>query len=140
MKFKLLYFCFTFFFIFSCKENKIENECQQDFKKIFEQFGSNSEFQKKHIKFPLSFSFLNDNYDKTIDSIINEKDFHFINFSNDKNAMKNEYDKFKTQTEKIGDDKIIYRRKGYDNGILILYEFKKTDDCWNLIKVSDEST
>jgi len=123
------------------KENKnAENKCPKKFETFFNQFGTDKSFQLNHIKFPLSYSFPSDDYVNTIDSVINKKDFQFINFSEDEKAMESEFDKYEIIITKIREDKMIYKRQGYDNGIFISYEFVWINNCWTMVKILDQST
>lgn len=128
--------------ISACKDKPIvvaKEECTKDFNVFFDRFGSEQSYQMEHIRFPLAFSFPSDDYDRTIDTLISRKDYRFIDFSQDKNALSNETDKFTASIDKRA-DKMIYFRQGYDNGILIAYEFAMIDGCWKLIKITDDST
>lgn len=138
-----IFFFFLLIILFSCKdkENKnAETKCPKKFETFFKQFGTDKSFQLNHIKFPLSYSFPSVDYMNTIDSVIYKKDFQFINFSEDEKAMQSEFDKYEILITKIKEDKIIYKRQGYDNGIFISYEFVWINKCWTMVKILDQST
>ncbi|MBF4463665.1 DUF4348 domain-containing protein [Flavobacterium sp. LC2016-12] len=138
---KLFLFAFIFFFINCKKDLKSKKESLLDFNQFFEKFATDSIYQKEHIKFPLKCLFYdNANYEKLETELIASKsDFRYIDFSKDSKAMNQETDKFTIEKEKIKQG-LIYKRVGYDNGIYQLYEFKVIENCWYLIKITDEST
>jgi len=63
-----------------------------------------------------------------------------VHFSEDEKAMESEFDKYEIIITKIKEDKIIYKRQGYDNGIFISYEFVWINKCWTMVKILDQST
>jgi hypothetical protein len=118
-----------------------EEDCILDFEKFFDKFSRDSIFQKRMIKYPLKLQYYDESsYDELkTDLIKNESNYKYIDFTNDTNAMKSKTSKF-TVKKKITKEKVIYTRFGYDNGIDISYEFKLIDGCWNLVRITDEST
>ena len=118
---------------------KINKKCLSDFDEFFEKFGKDSLYQIDHIKFPIKYSFLSEDYQNVIDSILNKKDYHYINFDSDKKAMQSETGKYTVEKEKTK-NKILYKQIGYDNGIYMTFEFQIINGCWYLVRISDEST
>ena len=74
---------FALAFLLSCKKEKLDQEpvtvvkldqenvaanevCDTDFNVFFKKFSKDSVFQKKHVKFPLKNSFLDDNYQNMV--------------------------------------------------------------------------
>ncbi|MCY1244683.1 hypothetical protein D3C87_42090 [compost metagenome] len=118
-----------------------EDDCVTNFDDFFKRFAEDSTYQKKYIKFPLNIYFhedlISDNF--SVKVIKNQTNFKYIDFTKDHLAMKNEYDKF-TIEKTIKNNRLIYKRLGYDNGIHIEYEFKLIDGCWYLIKIMDQSS
>ncbi len=129
-------------------KNKIEDytktqsfkNCNETFKKFLERFSKDSLFQKSRVKYPLKWSSLEDNESsKIIVDIISNNKYNYIDFTKDKDAMNNEYDKYEIDIEDL-DSIMNYRLKGYDNGINITHKFKLIDDCWYMVEILDQST
>lgn len=120
---------------------KIKSPCDENFNSFFNFFSNDSLFQKKRVKFPLSYKYYDDsNYDELVKSRINvESDFKFIDFKDDYKAINNDTGKYTIEQE-VKKDKATYVRLGYDNGIYIIYEFQLIDCCWYLIEIIDQST
>lgn len=119
------------------------NSCNETFDEFFERFSRDSVFQKNRVKYP--FKYLNSEYDfdkrqDTISAelILNKDKFSFIDFTEDKNAMDKEYDKYTVSMEDLQGIK-NYRLNGYDNGIRITHKFKLIDGCWYMVEILDES-
>lgn len=113
--------------------------CDTDFDVFFKKFESDSVFQKEHIKFPLKNSYLDDNYENFIREDITEAKYRFLDFASDKDAMKQEYDKYTVEVTKH-EDTVDYLLRGYDNGIMINITFSFINGCWYLIEIEDAST
>lgn len=121
--------------------NVIVKDCNQTFEEFFEHFSRDSTFQKSRVKYPLKFLY----NDYEIDSIIvvkkimSKNDYKYLDFTDDKNAMNKESEKYTVDIEKL-DSIIKYRHLGYDNGIMDTFTFKQIDGCWYMVEILDEST
>lgn len=113
--------------------------CPVPFEVFFDRFGKDSVFQKSRVKFPLKWSYFGDDYEKLIVKYVDIKEFFYIDFSEDKNAMERESGKYEVVIEK-NNDEINYLLKGYDNGLYMTYAFKLIEECWYLVEIIDEST
>lgn len=119
-----------------------KEQCGKSFEVFFEEFSKDSIFQKSRVQYPLRFVYaegLEDTKWKT-DYINKASEFYYIDFTEDKSAMNKEYDKYTVEIEKIDGNNIYYKNLGYDNGIRMIFKFKKVDDCWLLVEILDEST
>lgn len=116
-----------------------ETLCNQDFDTFFKRFASDSVFQKQRVKFPLKWFFFEDSYEKLSSDILEKSDYNFIDFREDKDAMKNESGKYEIIIEK-GDHEVNYLLKGYDNGIYLSYKFELFNSCWFMVEIKDQST
>lgn len=114
-------------------------DCDKDFDVFFEKFSNDSVFQRKHVKFPLKSSHLDNDYHDMIREDITFVKYRFMDFKGHKDAMKQEYDKFTVETIKKKDT-INYLLKGDDNGIYIEVKFAFENDCWYLVAIEDSST
>lgn len=121
------------------KDDVAVAKATEDFKVFFDRFSKDSVFQKDRIEFPLMTRFYEDVTEPLVLNYFQESDFPYIDFREDAFAMQNETDKFTVEIVKEG-DLMVYRRKGYDNGILVSYKFKLVNDAWFLIEVLDESS
>lgn len=117
------------------------SDCGHSFDAFFERFTKDSVFQKSRVKYPLKWYYLEDNESsKMIVGFINKpSEYNYIDFSVDKDAMNNEYDKYSISIEDLGST-VNYILNGYDNGINIKYIFKKINYCWLLVEIEDKST
>lgn len=140
MKFNYLIICVFYIFI-SCNKNKTQQVESKDFEIFFKRFSTDSLYQKKQIKFPLNYEYLIYQNDKFVkkNELIKNTEWFYINFSTDKDAINLEYDKFTQKFIFNNLSNVIYKRIGYDNGILINYHFKKIDEKWFLTSIIDKS-
>jgi len=125
------------------KKTKVDetDNCSIIFDEFFERFSKDSIFQKQRVKYPLKWSYYDESYEKLTIDYVMKKDFAYIDFSEDKNAMENESGKYKVFIEKKGKNKINYLLKGYDNGLYMKYIFELDErECWYLVEIIDEST
>ncbi|MFD0863374.1 DUF4348 domain-containing protein [Sungkyunkwania multivorans] len=116
--------------------------CIDDFEKFFERFASDSVFQKDHIHIPLEKKYYDDPYESVeiITAYIYENKLpNYMDFSQDKEAMFKEVDKYYIEKE-CTDNRVVYKNMGYDNGIYCEYVFKKIGDKWYLTNILDLST
>ncbi len=121
-------------------ENSKENYCRNNFDVFFKLFSSNDVFQRNNVKFPLSISYIKDLETNEIgyEKYENKRKWKFIDFSEDKDAIHRESDKFETITF-THDNFKYYKQIGIDNGILVIYKFELINGCWKLTEVKDES-
>lgn len=116
------------------QEDKHKLEAFEDF---FIEFSKDSVFQLKHIKEPMKYSYYEDVMsEKLTDSIMDE--YTFIDFSKDRLAINNDINKFTVSITK-SNGSVQYERKGYDNGILEIYNFESNNNCWLLSSIIDKS-
>lgn len=118
--------------------------CNETFEDFFKQFGQDSIFQKNRIKYPLQYSVSDYDYSSNKDTLgielIQRKNYNYLDFTVDKDAINNEYDKYTFEIKKVNDTITHYEHLGYDNGIQVSYKFKLIDGCWYMVEILDEST
>lgn len=115
-------------------------ETDEDFNKFLKKFNQDSIFQISRIKFPLKVRESDPDQDyKTIERIIQLKNFSKLNFEHKKDASTREFDKF-TQNIKIENDSAIIEIRGIDNGIYSDIVFEKINGRWILKTWNDQST
>lgn len=128
----------------SIEENKenidgIHIEKLENFDEFFLCFSTDTIFQLSRIVFPISYHSI-DIEDNKKEYTYTEQDFWYLDFSMDVNASDQIIDAYKPQIIKEGNSKIIYIKKGIDNGIMIEYHFEANDfGKWQLIKIVDKS-
>lgn len=123
----------------SCSVKNRSTPSEQDFLTFLEQFGSDSLFQSKHIKYPLPYYYYSDDSDELISKSIDRRDWKFIDFSDDglgRNLSENAFD---VDIEKRDSMNVTYSLRGIDNGIMISYDFTVLDGQWTLIKMTNAS-
>ncbi|MEN8191477.1 MAG: DUF4348 domain-containing protein [Bacteroidota bacterium] len=131
------------------KNNKLSNDivepvielkdCSLTFYEFFEKFSRDSLFQKSRVKYPLKWSYYRESYEKLTIEHIKQKDFTYIDFTEDKNAMEKKSGKYEVVIERSKYE-VNYLLKGYDNGIHMNHIFKLVEGCWFLVEIIDEST
>ncbi|MBE9491200.1 MAG: hypothetical protein IMY67_12955 [Bacteroidetes bacterium] len=114
-------------------------DCSLIFNEFFEKFSKDSLFQKSRVKYPLKWSYYRESYEKLTIEHIEQKDFIYIDFTEDKNAMQKKSGKYEVVIEKSKYE-VNYLLKGYDNGIHMNHIFKLVEGCWFLVEIIDEST
>ncbi|MBG6130873.1 hypothetical protein IWQ47_002343 [Aquimarina sp. EL_43] len=121
------------------EKNDSPKDCGLNFESFFTRFSTDSAFQKNRIQFPLKMSTM-DAYDSENPSIENLslKDYSFIDFSNDKDAINRDTDKYKVEIVE-NKETTIYKKLGIDNGIYVEFKFEKQENCWLLISIEDQS-
>lgn len=128
----------------SIKNQEQTKGCRQTFEEFFERFCKDSLFQKNRVKYPLHYYFSDYDYSSNRDTLgvelIQKKNYNYLDFTVDKDAMNNEYDKYTIESSKINNTSIHYKHLGYDNGIRITHKFKLIDGCWYMVEILDEST
>lgn len=121
------------------EKNDYPKDCGLNFESFFTRFSTDSAFQKNRIQFPLKMATI-DAYDSDNPSIknLNIKDYSFIDFSNDKDAINRDTDKYKVEIVE-NKETTIYKKIGIDNGIYVEFKFEKRENCWLLILIKDQS-
>ncbi|WP_437398704.1 DUF4348 domain-containing protein [Flagellimonas lutimaris] len=115
-------------------------DCNQTFDTFFEKFAKDKIFQKNRIKYPLKSIYYTDVIDDEPEvEYIDYESFDYIDFTKDKEAINNEFDKYEVQTE-VNENNSLYKWLGIDNGIHVTYKFNLIDDCWYMVEILDEST
>ncbi|CAL2058851.1 DUF4348 domain-containing protein [Tenacibaculum sp. 190524A05c] len=137
------YIALILFFIstsLSFSQSESRDICSLPFERFFEKFSTNEEFQKENIKYPLKLTYITDLETSSIETKIykNQSEWKFIDFSEDIKAREREYDQYEVMII-TSDQKKLYKQKGIDNGILVIYQFEKIEGCWKLTLVEDES-
>ena len=123
----------------STKTQSFKN-CDETFEEFFGQFAKDSIFQVNRIKYPLKWKYLNDVTDEELTiELVKYGSFNYIDFTNDEEAYKNEYNKYSIDIDK-NKDQVLYTLHGIDNGIYVIYKFNLIEDCWYLVEIEDEST
>ena len=122
----------------------IPENCNKTFEEFFENFAKDSLFQKSRVKYPVKLIIGYYDFDKrkdttSVELILNKNKFNYIDFTEDKDAMDKEYDKYTVSIENL-DSIANYKLTGYDNGIRVNYKFKLINGCWFLVEILDEST
>jgi len=112
---------------------------QSSFQAFFNRFAADSAFQTQHIAFPLTYR-ITDIEDNEEVLTFNATTWYFIDFTEDKEAANREIDAYEGLFKATGKDKMLYIRKGIDNGINIYYYFEMHLNKWYLVKVFDFST
>ena len=110
--------------------NKIPDK---DFINFFINFCEDGEYQKKHIKFPILYVYLNDDFEAQTDKI----DFETWEYENFEEEIGGFFVLSTIQQNNLYRN-IYYR--GSDNGILIKLTFEKIKNEWFLTKTEDYST
>lgn len=151
-KIAVIKYIFLLLLVISCKkentqletkkaiENKDFNNLDEDFNAFLLKFNQDSIFQMSRINFPLKVKEADsDNDYKTIERVINKKDFAKLDFTLPKDAQTREFDKF-TQKIKLTKNNATIEVRGIDNGIHSDVIFEKVNGKWNLKTWIDEST
>lgn len=112
---------------------------KEDFEAFFQDFATDSMFQSSRIAYPISYYSI-DIEDNQEEYVYNKYDFWYIDFTVDSEASTQIVDAYEPLIIKEDKSKILYVRKGIDNGIRIEYHFEinKTGK-WHLIKIVDTS-
>jgi len=104
----------------------------ENFEAFLYQFSTDSVFRNGHIKFPLKYGYLDDDYEKST-NYYTEENVPQYDFFNSSNLMF-------FHSREIGNEKqILIFLRGIDNGINSYYYFEKFNDTWRLIKDNDYS-
>ena len=126
------------------KENKdvvgeLNMPIKEDFETFFLDFATDSMFQSSRIAYPISYYSI-DIEDNQEEYVYNKNDFWYIDFTMDIEASTQIVDAYEPLIIKEDNSKILYVRKGIDNGIRIEYHFEINKiGKWHLIKIVDTS-
>ncbi|UOY08524.1 DUF4348 domain-containing protein [Muricauda sp. SCSIO 64092] len=119
---------------------EMAKDCDQTFDAFFERFAKDSIFQKNRVKYPMKWFYYEDVTDeKPTLELVENGSFDYVDFTKDKEAFNNEYDKYEIEIEKEENNN-LYKLLGIDNGIHVTYKFSLIDGCWYLVEILDEST
>lgn len=123
----------------SAKKNvdSAKNVSDSSFEDFFSRFSTDSVFQVSRIKFPLEYSYYDD--DSLSMDKINSEEWAYLDFSDDSLASKSEVDAYNIEFIEVDRNMIEYLRKGIDNGIFVSYRFRKTHGRWHLTEIVDRS-
>jgi hypothetical protein len=112
---------------------------KEDFEAFFQDFATDSMFQSLRIAYPISYYSI-DIEDNQEEYVYNKNDFWYIDFTKDSEASAQIVDAYEPLIIKEDDSKILYVRKGIDNGIRIEYHFEINKlGKWHLTKIVDTS-
>jgi len=138
-KFIVLIICLSCSFpLFSQENKKIDREkVHENFDDFLEKFATDSLFQTERIKFPVEVVTLDDDFNEITKKVSKSNwKMDYIFYGGEKVVQI--YDNFKSEI-KDTDERLLHWH-GIDNGISILYYFKRIDGLWYLIKFEDTST
>lgn len=122
-------------FFFSCTtKNKTEN-----FETFYNNFTTDSIFQKSRIDFPLTFKYLDiDNDYEKKEIIINENDWNFQNLDWEESYATRDLDAY-TRNIQISKDTTNVKFEGVNNGINFGLSYIIKDGKWVLVEMYDYS-
>ncbi|SNY94786.1 DUF4348 domain-containing protein [Flagellimonas pacifica] len=124
----------------AAKAIEMDKDCGEIFDAFFERFAKDSIFQRNRVKYPLEWFYYKDVTDKAPTmEIVEYGSSNYVDFTKDKEAFNNEYDKYEVEIEKK-ENHNLYKLLGIDNGIHVTYKFNLIDGCWYLVEILDEST
>jgi hypothetical protein len=111
---------------------------KENFDSFLLKFSTDSIFQVSRIKFPLEFKTLDYDTFKELKKTINKKDWRMDNIFMNEEKVSQIYDNFSLNIKDT--DERVFRWVGVENGINVLYFFKRIEGKWYLIKFEDTST
>lgn len=125
--------------VFSQETSRINDQNKnEEFESFLDKFGSDSLFQINRIKFPLEYVALNyDTYDE-IKTTINKKDWRMDYLFMNAEKRSQIYNNFSLSLKDT--DERVFCWHGVENGINVLYFFKRIERKWCLVKFEDTST
>jgi hypothetical protein len=110
-----------------------------DFNRFLEEFSADFQFQLNRIKFPLKTTTFDSELNKEFVVLQSKSKFKQLDF-----RIVNSNSKFDNWTQNRVVDKLKnsaeVQIRGVDNGIYIDYSFKKINNTWMLIEITDAST
>ncbi|MDR2875955.1 MAG: hypothetical protein LBV44_08535 [Methylobacillus sp.] len=111
-----------------------------DFQGFAEKFVSSVDVQKKFTQWPLKVTWVDDPAAEPKPTWkskqVSKKKASFPLIESRKDAQKTGREISIEHNTEMGDH---IRYRGADNGVLIYYKFKRTDSCWQLVEMDDES-
>lgn len=110
---------------------------KEDFYAFLSKFCSDSTFQKKHIKFPVDMTFLDEDFNE-INEQGNVEDWSYTNFYYNSDSISTLYYDFNRSLENT--DTRILEINGVENGVNAQLTFKRIRNNWKLIRFEDYST
>jgi hypothetical protein len=110
---------------------------KENFYMFLSKFCSDSVFQKKHIKFPVDMTFLDEDFNE-INEEGNAEDWSYTNFNYNSDSISTMYYDFNRTFENT--DTRTLEINGVENGINVQLTFKKVRNKWLLIRFEDYST
>jgi hypothetical protein len=139
-------YCLLTFAFLSCDRSTkpaplIAKKQPESFQVFFDQFNSDSTFQRSRVVFPL------DNYLIPIEELnyemvnqpIDSSEYYILDLTYDDSLAKREFDAYERIIE-INGDTVLVKFTGIDNGIHIEYTFALRKNKWFLVKAMDGST
>lgn len=145
---KSFYFLFIVLFaLIGCKRQAktdvqkeiVYENVDLDFKLFLDLFNKDSVFQMSRVDFPIK---VNDFYKVEFElneRTINQNEYHLKKFSINRTSEKESFTDYE-QTIEIENEKASIEITGIENGIAIMYQFKKINGKWKLITWIDQST
>lgn len=113
---------------------------EEEFKRFIERFSSDSQFQLRRIKFPISV-IVPDTGDEGMapkEESIGKYDWEQLDLSYDSTYLTRPYDQY-YQVVRFRNDTAVVEIRGINNGIYADYYFSKIDDEWYLITLYEAS-
>lgn len=113
---------------------------EEEFKRFIERFSSDSQFQLRRIKFPISV-IVPDTGDEGMapkEESIGKYDWEQLDLSYDSTYLTRPYDQY-YQVVRFRNDTAIVEIRGINNGIYADYYFSKIDDEWYLVTLYEAS-
>ena len=125
--------------VFSQETTKINNQNKnEEFESFLYKFSSDSVFQINRIKFPLEYVTLNYDTYEEIKTTIDKKNWRMDYLFMNEEKRSQIYDNF-SLSFKDTDERVFCWHK-VENGINVMYFFKRIEGKWYLIKFEDTST
>lgn len=113
---------------------------EEDFKRFVERFSSDSQFQLRRIKFPISV-IVPDTGDEGMapkQESIGKYDWEQLDLSYDSTYLTRPYDQY-YQVVRFKNDTAVVEIRGINNGIYADYYFSRIDDEWYLVTLYEAS-
>lgn len=126
------------------QDNQANHELAGDtsFQIFFNEFTTDSVFQREHVQFPFLREWSDTDNDTGPDKFnreyVQKETWKFYNFYYDKSFATRGLDAY-TQKTKVESDYAVIEIRGVDNGIWIDYNFEKKSNKWMLISEKDSS-
>ncbi len=144
----LLVFAAVLFFSCNNKKEELPGDianhqifCDENFDVFFKKFKTDSLYQKQHIGFPLKLSYYEDTSGKEVylvDEHIKSVDVKNMLILPENKLRANAQFEFEGNVRKFNDS-VNYSFKRKNISRTITYMFVKTNDCWSLRRIFDDS-